>query len=259
MINFTHGDCGEKWTNTSGITWSSLFQRSVNVSSEILILVSLRNTTGGRPFVVSGTSGHAFWKIASENDRFPYFLAYFWSPLIIKEALTFLGKITLFLQTLQICKLIIPAAISICLYGPRMYNAAVLGTSGGEVNSHPKKNNVFFPLLAHTLQPRWYTADLAHFLNTNLWPHFLPFLWKSETKACDDGVKKQTCVCVCFFWFFYIIPSNNWLTEFTLDFLMVHRACTQSTKLCTLWKRRIIAGWQRQTLTVDRISDVDTG
>lgn len=69
-------NCGEKWTNISRITWSALFQRSLNASSEILTLVSLRNATGGHLCVVSGTSGHAVWWIASENDRFPYFLEY---------------------------------------------------------------------------------------------------------------------------------------------------------------------------------------
>lgn len=107
------------------------------------------------------------------------------SPLIIEEALTFLGIITLPRQTLQICQLIIPAVIAVCLYGPHMHKAAMLGTSGGEVNSHPKLNNVFFPLLAQTLRPRWYTAELAHSFSKHKFAAAFPSI---SLKVSDKGV-----------------------------------------------------------------------
>ena len=66
------------------------------------------------------------------------------------------------------------------------------------------------------------------------------------------------CVCLCVVVFFCIIPSNSWLTEFPLDVLMLHGASTQRTQLSHN-ERPIMAGWKRQMLTVDRISDVDTG
>lgn len=66
-----------------------------------------------------------------------------------------------------------------------MHKAAVFGTSGGEVNSHPRQNNVFFPFLAHTLQPRWYTAERAHSLSKHKFAATFPSI---SLKVSDKGV-----------------------------------------------------------------------
>lgn len=173
MISFTHtADCGETWTNISRITWSALSQRSLNVTSEILTLVSPEEHHW-RPSLCCFRE-----HLDMLFDRLPQIMTDFlisWNICVTINhwrSLNFLGIITLPRQTLQICGLIIPAVIPICVYGPCMQKAAVFGTSGGEVNSHPKQNNVFFPLLARTLQPRWYTAELAHsFFQTQICGH----------------------------------------------------------------------------------------